>query len=261
MVLVENDVKQKNMLKAVIIEDEQKARRILQTLIEDNCTDIKVVGVAEDVPAGVKSIIQNKPDVVFLDIELPGFNGFELADFFDEINFEIIFTTAYSQYALQAFQMSAVDYLLKPIQIEQLVASVEKARKRRGQQVAEKLKILKENLSPNPHKKIALPIAEGYLFVEQDEIVYLEADNTYTTIYFTNGNKILVSRSLKEFVELISSPDFFKPHRSYYVNTTRIRQYNKQDGGSLVMENGHTIYIARDKKQEFIEFMQARGTI
>lgn len=258
MVIVENDLKESTVLKAVIIEDEQKARRILQTLIEENCDNIKILDTAEDVPSGVKAIIQHKPDVVFLDIELPGFNGFELADFFEEINFEIIFTTAYSQYALQAFQMSAVDYLLKPIQIDQLIAAVEKARKRRGLQVAEKMKVLKDNLSPSLSKKIALPIAEGYLFVEQDEIVYLEADNTYTTVYFTNGNKIVVSRSLKEFVELIASPDFFKPHRSYYVNAARIRQFNRQDGGSLIMENGHTIYIARDKKQEFLDFMQKR---
>jgi len=248
-------------LRAVIIEDEQKARRILQTLLEENCDNVKVVGIAEDVPTGVKTIIAENPDVVFLDIELPGFNGFELADFFTEINFEIIFTTAYSQYAIKAFQMSAVDYLLKPMQIDQLRNAVEKARKIRGAQMLEKIKALKENMADVGSKKIALPIAEGFLFVEQNEIVYLEADNSYTTIFFTNGNKILVSRNLKEFIALIDSPDFFKPHRSYYVNSIHIRQYNKQDNGSLVMNNGHTIYIARDRKQEFLDFMQHKGAL
>jgi len=248
-------------LRAVIIEDEQKARRILQTLLEENCDNVKVVGIAEDVPTGVKTIIAENPDVVFLDIELPGFNGFELADFFTEINFEIIFTTAYSQYAIKAFQMSAVDYLLKPMQIDQLRNAVEKARKIRGAQMLEKIKALKENMADVGSKKIALPIAEGFLFVEQNEIVYLEADNSYTTIFFTNGNKILVSRNLKEFIALIDSPDFFKPHRSFYVNSIHIRQYNKQDNGSLVMNNGHTIYIARDRKQEFLDFMQHKGAL
>ncbi len=248
-------------LTAVIIEDEQKARRILQTLLEENCEGIKVVGTAEDVPSGVKTIISQKPDVVFLDIELPGFNGFELADFFEEIKFEIIFTTAYSQYAIKAFQMSAIDYLLKPIQIDQLKDAVEKARKRKGIQMHEKMKVLKENLSGTNSKKIGLPIAEGFLFVEQDEIIYLEADNSYTTIHFANGNNIVVSRNLKEFVEIITSENFFKPHRSYYVNYKHIRQFNKQDSGSLIMTNGHTVYIARDKKQEFLEFMQQRGAL
>lgn len=245
-------------LRAVIIEDEQKARRILQTLLEENCEGIEVMAAAEDVPTGVKAIIAHKPDVVFLDIELPGFNGFELSDFFDEVKFEIIFTTAYSEYAIKAFQMSAVDYLLKPIQIDQLRSAVEKARERRGSQMDEKMKALKDNLQGRNMRKIALPIAEGLLFVEEKEIVYLEADNSYTTVYFSNGTKILVSKNLKEFTEIIDSPDSFKPHRSYYVNVNHIRQYNKADNGSLVLDNGHVVHIARDRKQEFLEFFQRR---
>lgn len=246
-------------MKAVIIEDEKKARRILQTLIEENCDGVEVVGVAEDVPTGVKTIIATKPDVVFLDIELPGFNGFELADFFEEINFEIIFTTAYSEYAIQAFQMSAVDYLLKPIQISQLVAAVEKAKVRNAQQMDEKISALKENLGKGGNGRIALPVAEGYMFVDQNEILYLEADNSYTTVYFSNGSKVVVSKNLKEFIGIINSPNFFKPHRSFYVNSNHIRQYNRQDNGSLLMDNGQTIYIARDKKIEFLEFMKLKG--
>ncbi|MBL7812231.1 MAG: response regulator transcription factor [Bacteroidetes bacterium] len=246
-------------MKAVIIEDEIKARRILQTLLEEHCPDVQVADAVGDVPNGVKAIMKHKPDVVFLDIELPGFSGFELADFIEDIQFEIIFTTAYDHYALQAFAMSAVDYLLKPIQITQLKSAVEKAKKRLGLQSAEKLKALKDNLSINGPRRIALPVAEGFLFVDQNEIVYMEADNTYTTIYFHNGSKTLVSRSLGEFVELIDSPDFYKPHRSYYVNLNHIRQYNKAEGGHLLMDNGHTVYIARDKKNEFLELMQQRG--
>lgn len=251
----------KNKLRAVIIEDEQKARRILQTLLEENCEAIEVVGLAEDVPTGVKMIVSQKPDVVFLDIELPGFNGFELADFFEEMPFDIVFTTAYSEYAIKAFQMSALDYLLKPIQIHQLQAAVEKVRMSVAVQTREKFDVFKNNYQSNGNKKIAIPIAEGFLFVEQNEIVYLEAENSYTTLFFANGNKIVVSRSLKEFIDLINSDEFFKPHRSYYVNSNHIRQYNRQDNGSLIMDNGHTIDIARDKKQEFLKYMQSKGAI
>lgn len=256
---MDNNEELKTPLRAVIIEDEQKARRILQTLLEENCEGVEVLAAAEDVPTGVKAIIAHKPDVVFLDIELPGFNGFELTDFFDEVKFEIIFTTAYSEYAIKAFQMSAVDYLLKPIQIDQLQSAVEKARQLRGIQMDEKMRALKENLSGSNRRKIALPIAEGLLFVDEDEIVYLEADNSYTTVFFSNGNKILVSRNLKEFIDIIDSPSFFKPHRSYYVNTNHVRQFNKADSGSLLMDNGHVIHIARDKKQEFLDYISKRG--
>lgn len=246
-------------LRAVIVEDEQKARRILQTLLLEHCTGIEVVGMAEDVPNGVKTIISTKPDIVFLDIELPGFNGFELADFFEKIDFEIVFTTAYSEYAIKAFQMSALDYLLKPIQISQLQQTIEKAREKKGILMNEKMAVFKANLGGGFAKKVALPIAEGYLFVDLNEIIYLEADNSYTTVFLVEDKKVLVSKSLKEFVEIISSDEFFKPHRSYYVNANHIRQYNRQDSGSLIMDNGDVIYIARDKKSEFLEFMQNRN--
>ena len=246
-------------LRAVIIEDEQKARRILSTLLKENCPDIEVCEQAEDLPNGVKAIVKHQPDVVFLDIELPGFSGFEIKDFIEEINFEIIFTTAYSEYALKAFELSALDYLLKPIQIEQLIKSVEKLKKRRGAQMLERLNALKENLIESSPKRIALPTAEGFLFVEENEIIYLEADNSYTTIFFTNGSKLIVSRNLGEFVELISSPHFYKPHRSYFINLNHIREYKKQDGGHLIMDNGDTVYIARDKKNEMLEIIKNRG--
>jgi len=248
-------------LKAVIIEDETKARNTLNLLLTEHCEGVTVCAMAEDVPNGVKAILKHKPDLVFLDIELPGFNGFELADFLEEINFEIIFTTAYSEYALKAFQMSAVDYLLKPLQIDQLQAAIDKVLKRQNLQMPERLDVLKGHLLESARKKIALPVAEGFLFVEQEEIIFLEADNTYTTVYFSNGSKVVVSKSLKEFTTIIASPDFFKPHRSYYVNANKIKRYNKQDGGHIVMENEHVIYLARDKKQAFLDFLKERGIV
>lgn len=249
------------LLNAIIIEDETKAQRILQTLLKEHCKGVEVLAVASDVVEGVKEIVAKKPDLVFLDIELPGYSGFELLDFFQKPEFGIIFTTAYSEFAIRAFELSAIDYLLKPLQISKLQTAVEKAKKEKGRQIMEKLFALKNNLQEEKSKKIALPVADGYLFAEEDEILYFEADNSYTTIFLTNGNKVLVSRGLKDFVELIQSKNFYKPHRSYYINLNQIRQYSKQDGGQIVMKNNDTIFVARDRKQEFLQLLSARGMV
>lgn len=246
-------------LSAIIVEDEAKAQRILKALIEENCRDVEVKDCVADIPSAVKSIIANKPDVVFLDIELPGFSGFELIDFFDKPEFRIIFTTAYSEYALKAFELSAIDYLLKPVQIDKLQLAVEKAKKEKELQTIEKISALKSNLQKQGSQKVALPVAEGFMFVELNEIIYFEADNVYTTIYLTNGNKFLVSKPLKDFVNLIDSQEFYKPHRSYYINIQHIRQYIKQDGGHIIMSNGDVIYIARERKQDFMDMLKANG--
>lgn len=260
MVFAENE-NNKIHLNAIIVEDELKAQRILNALISEHCENITVLDTVGDIPSAVKSIVANKPDVVFLDIELPGYSGFELVDFFENPEFEIIFTTAYSEYAIRAFELSAIDYILKPIQIDKLQNAIEKARREKGLQLLEKFQTLKSNLLENQNKKIALPLAEGYMFVEQNEIIYFEADNVYTTIYLVNGNKFLVSRPIKEFVGMIDSPDFVKPHRSYFINLNHIKQYIKQDGGHLIMQNGDIVYIARDKKQEFLQLLQERGLL
>lgn len=242
------------MLKTIIVDDEPKARRIMCALIEQHCPDLEILGTADDVPSAVKLINKTKPDLVFLDIEMPGFTGFQLMDFFETVDFQIIFTTAYSEYALQAFQVSAIDYLLKPIEVSALKDSVEKALKQQESlNQDQRLEALAANLNPNGAiKKIALPVADGFMFVEPEDVLYLKADGSYTNIYLVDGQKFLVTKKIKEFVRILNHPCFFKTHRSYLINLNQIKQYVKNDGGYIVMGNGDQVTLARDRKDEFL---------
>lgn len=248
-------------MRTLIVDDEAKARRILETLIKEYHPELEVVGHADDVPSAVQAIQTLNPELVFLDIEMPGYSGFQLFDFFPNPNFEIIFATAYSEYALRAFEVSAADYLLKPVQLDALARSIQKVVGKKSEELKPQrqasLDALKKNLQSGPSlSRIALPIAEGLQFVDIDEIQYFEADASYTHIYLTENRKLLVTKYLKHFIELIQDARFFKPHRSFYVNLNHVHQYLRQDGGSLVMKNGAVIHVARDKKDEFQEMLK-----
>jgi len=249
------------MLSCVIIDDEGKARRILEAMLKEHCPEVQVIAAAEDVPSGVKIIQKHNPDLVFLDIEMPGYTGFQLLEFFDQPTFEVIFTTAYSEYALQAFQVSAVDYLLKPIQIEQLKQAVDKAIRMHGNsQVIERLTALRENVEENTLQKIALPVSEGLRFVPLKEVLYLKADGSYTHIFLIDGTRILISKKIKEFENTLAPRNnFFRTHRSYIINLGRIKNYIRQDGGYIVMENGDEVDLSRDRKDEFQQLIEGSG--
>ena len=244
------------MLKAVIIDDEAKARRILESFIGDYCPGLSVVGTAPDVVQGVKLIQKENPDIVFLDIEMPGYNGFQLLEFFDEINFEVIFVTAYSEFALKAFQVSAVDYLLKPLQIDQLIKAVEKAEKIRGNSlIKERLETLKINLEENKIKKIVVPVSEGSLFVDVKDITHLKAEGSYVNIFLKDGNKILVSKNIKDYEnQLTEQEGFFRTHRSYLVNVNYIQSISP-DTSEAKLSNDAVICIARERKSDFTSFV------
>lgn len=242
------------MIRTIIIDDEAKARRIMATLLEEYCPNIKIVGQAEDVPSGVKLIQQEKPDLVFLDVEMPGYTGFQLLDFFDEINFEIVFTTAYTEYAIKAFQVSAVDYLLKPIQIDQLIKAVAKVQKK-STNISQKYISLKENLkSPIQVKKIALPISDGLLFVEVSNIIYLKAEGSYTHVILKD-QKIFVSKKIKEIENLLPPTPFFRTHRSYVIHLKFVKKFVKKDGGYIIMDNDDVVSISHANKEEFVKLM------
>jgi two-component system LytT family response regulator len=247
------------MYKSIIIDDEPKARQILQTLLEENCPEIEIVALAEDVPSGVKAIHQYKPDIVFSDIDMPGYNGFQLLEFVDKANFELIYCTGHDEFALKAFEVSAVDYLLKPIQISQLVNAVNKAIKLCNSatpQSTERFDTLRENLKTNTLKKIALPVSDGLIFIDIDNLMYLEADGAYTNVFLMDGNKLLISKKLKEFENILSNnKNFFRTHRSYIINVACIKQYIKSDGGSIMLQNNISIPVARERKEEFQTFI------
>ncbi len=248
------------MLKAVIIEDEARARNILRQLLEEYCPDVTCVAMADDVPSGVKAIYQHQPDIVFLDIEMPGQSGFQLFDFFDEISFEVVFTTAYDQYALKAFEVSAIGYLLKPIQIDQLIQTVLRIKKMKDTApIAERVQTLKMNInSPKGINRIALPSSEGLLFVETDEVIYLSAEGAYTTVVLTGGRKLVVSKNLKQLTDVLVNDCFFRAHRSFLLNLNHVRQYVRQDGGYVIMDTDKKIPLSTNKRKEFLEVYQIK---
>ncbi|MCU0440032.1 MAG: LytTR family DNA-binding domain-containing protein [Raineya sp.] len=245
------------MLKAIIIEDETKARRVLEELVKEYCPDVEILASVDSVPEGVKAIKKFEPNLVFLDIEMPQYNGFQLFDFIEDVNFEVIFTTAYQEYAIQAFEVSAIAYLLKPIQIEKLIQAIDKVKEKSSQQSKERIQVMKSALGQEKVSKVALPISEGFLFVELNDIMYLTAEGAYTTIILRDGRKFLVSRNIKSFEEIFHHSFFFRPHRSYLINLNAVKQFIRQDGGYILMENGDSVSISKEKKEDFLMAYQS----
>ncbi len=249
------------MLRTIIIDDEAKARRMLTTLLKENCPQVELVAEAADVPAGVKAIQQFQPHLVFSDIDMPGYNGFQLLDFVDKANFELIYCTGHDEFALKAFEVSAIDYLLKPVQIAQLVSAVQKAERlclsSAGQQ-AQRMHTLKENLREDVLTKMALPVTDGLLFVNIEDIIFLEAEGAYTYVNLKDGNKLIICKKLKEFENMLSNnKNFFRIHRSFLVNTTFIKQYLKSDGGSVLLQNNISVPVARERKDDFQRLVES----
>lgn len=246
-------------MKALIIDDEQRARNLLRILLEENCPQITEIAEAEDLPKGVALINRIQPDIVFLDIEMPGYSGIQILEFFtpEQITFEIIFTTAYSEYAIKAFELNAIDYLLKPLRHEQVENAVKKAADQIGKsRVSERLEELRNALNVNNIRKIGLPVSNGVLFIEVDDIIMMEADRMYTKVFTGKQGEHLVSKPLKFFTDhLAGLQEFYKPHRSYLINLKHIRQYVNQDGGYIIMDNDQTVSISKEKKEEFFQVM------
>lgn len=243
------------MLKALIVDDEAKARRILENLIQENFPDITLLESAANVPEALRMIHQQQPQLVFLDIEMPGYTGFQLLELIGKPNFEIIFTTAYADYALQAFEVSAVDYLLKPIRIQKLQLAVEKAIKRitTSGTTGENIVALQQNLQSNNLQRLAVPVADGLLFVNVDDLLLLEAEGAYTRLHLFNQPPLLISKMMKDFEAVLEQhPDFFRCHRSFLINMKHVMKYSRADGGSIVMRNEKEVLLARDKKETFL---------
>jgi len=250
-------------MKVIIIDDEPKARKLLEVLIKENCPRIETIFKAEDLLIGVELIKKEKPEIVFLDIEMPQHSGLEIVDFLDreELDFEIIFTTAYSEYAIKAFELSAIDYILKPIRPSKVIEAVDKAISSIGKsQINTKLDELKKALASSNFKKIGLPVADGIKFIEFDQIIMFEAEGMYTKITTTSESEILISKPLKHFVALLENiQNFYRPHRSYLINLKYIKQYVKSDGGYILMDNNKTVSISKEKREEFLTIVQNIG--
>jgi two-component system LytT family response regulator len=246
------------MITAIIIDDERKGRHALQQKLTDYCPQVNVVAEAENGSEGLKLIEQHDPAIVFLDIEMPMMNGFEMLQHLPDKNFHLIFTTAYDQYAIKAIKYAAFDYLLKPIDIEELQVTIKKAEEQIAlNNTAERLDTLSQNLaSKNQLQKIAIPTMEGLLFFNVSDIVYLEAESNYTTLHFINHPKLVASRTMREFEDMLPADIFFRTHNSFIINLNYIKRYLKGDGGQIEMQNGHFVDVARRKKEEFIKMIR-----
>lgn len=247
------------MLKTIIIEDEPAAANLLEEMLKDIEPPVEVIEKCSDLPSGVKSIRKYTPDIVFLDIELPVYSGLQLLDFFnpEEITFQVIFTTAYNEYAMKAFEMSAVDYLLKPLQEEKLHAAVRKAYSKQAPASLELLPALRENLQLNDSKKIVVPVANGFDVLNLKEICYFKAEGSYTNIFFADRSSLLVSKNLKHFEFIVSSINHFvRIHRSYIANINYVKKIIRKEGGILLLENKSELPVAEDKMEKIIELLQ-----
>lgn len=244
------------MLEAVIVDDELDSRNILKTYIEKYSKDIRVVDLCENIIEAEASINKHKPNLVFLDIEMPYGNGFDLIDKMGDIDFEIIFVTAFSQYAIQAFNLSAVHYILKPIDIDELNDAIEKARDKVSKKSTfDQNKILLENINhlSAQHKKIVLPLLDGFEVVPLKEILYCEAEDNFTCFHFRNGSKSLICRNLKFYEKNLSELGFCRIHRSSIINLEYVKKYIKGKGGSVFLEGGKELQVSNSRKEGFLK--------
>lgn len=248
-------------MKVIIIDDESRARNVLKTLLQEECSGVSIILEASNLIDGVGLIKSDKPTVVFLDVEMPQNSGLEILDFFknDVIDFQIIFTTAYSQYAIEAFRLSAIDYLMKPIDTDELQQSLLKATESiKEKNVAIKLQNLEKAFHQLSLNKIALEIPKGIIFTSHEDILYFEADGVYTKVFLKNGKSELICKTLKHFsVQLKDKPLFYKPHRSYLINLKFMNEVVKKEGLHIVMQNKKTIPIARDRKDSFLKMIDS----
>jgi two-component system LytT family response regulator len=248
------------MFKAIIVDDEQMARTVLRGILEENFADkIEVVAECKDVPEAVKAIHKYKPAIVFLDIEMPTYNGFDLLEFFDEgqIHFKIIFVTAYSEYSLQAFESSAVDYLLKPVRVEAVARALAKLEGLPAPPDESKhYQTLLENIQQPQDRKIILQTTDNVYVVRCSELLYIEAEGSYCNFYTETQGVILVSRRLAHFEYLEEVKAFFRAHRSYLINIEKIQRIDKRNF-TILMSNGKEVALAQDRKSELLARLEA----
>ncbi len=242
------------MIRSIIVDDELKSRESLRILVEDYCEGITVEATCQNVAEAVKAINNLKPDVVFLDIQLQRETGFDLLTSFKNFEFEVIFTTAYTEYAIKAFKFSAIDYLLKPIDIEELRKAIAKVNRSRDNAVTGRLEQLLQNLrndSPENYK-LALPTSDGLVFVKVNDILYCEASSNYTEIVMTDNKRYVVSRTLKEYDDLLGEQNFYRIHHSYLINLNGVKKYVRGEGGYVVMNNDKPLDVSKRRKEGFL---------
>lgn len=244
------------MIKAVLIDDIPAALKMLQSDLKNFCPEVEIIGTAGSVVGGAKLLRQVRPDVVFLDIELEDGSGFDLLQILPEVNFKIIFVTASDQHAIRAFRFSAIDYLLKPIDPDELKEAV---RKTLMADSKEKIDVLLDHWTDKPdNNRIALHSSDEIKVVDIRDIIRCESDNNYTTFHFNNKSKFLVTKTLKSFDQILSDKGFYRVHQSHLVNISHIKSYIKTEGGYLLMSDQSHVPVAVRKKAEVVDLLNRR---
>ena len=240
----------KMQIKTIIVDDEKHGRENLTGILTEHCPEIQILGEANSVDNAIVLIEKQMPDLVFLDIEMPGKNGFQLLEHFNDFRFEVIFVTAYGNYAIKAIRFSAADYILKPINYHELMVAVEKVATRIQQKQENlRMKQLVYNLSQPTNPRIGLPTSDRIEFVETQKIIRCQGEGNYTHIYFENNKHLLVAKTLVEFEELLDEHHFARVHKTHLVNMKHVVAYLKNDGGMLELTNGEKIGISRRRKE------------
>ena len=243
------------MINAILIDDEEHCRESLSIQLARYCPEVSLLATCASAAEGLQAVEQFHPDVVFLDVEMPRMNGFELLQQFTDIPFGVIFTTGYDVYAIKAIRFSALDYLLKPIDKDELIKAIAKIHAKPVPTINQQFDILLEKLGDKPVKlqKIALPSLEGFELVQLETILRCESDSNYTYVYLKNGRKILVSRTLKEIEELLDGHSFLRVHHSHVVNLNEIERYVRGEGGYLILSDTASVSVSRSRKDALLK--------
>lgn len=248
------------MIKAIIVDDEPDCCELLATLLNRYCVDVKILDICYSGEAAIQSINEYQPDILFLDIEMPFMNGFEVLERLTDINFDIIFTTSYDQYAIKAIRFSALDYLLKPIDREELQKSVQKAVQQSRHALPEQLTILLDKLKKPAQSisKVPIPTLEGFRLIAVDNILRCESEGNYTFLFLKSKEKVTASRTLKEMEEILEDFPFLRVHHSHIVHTREVEKYVRGEGGYLVMSDGTTVNVSRSRKDLLLKYFMGK---
>ncbi len=245
------------MKKILIIDDENRTRELIAKMIDSFGFDVQAIAEGENVQSGIAAIEKHQPDIVFLDIQMPDGTGFDVLASITNKNFEVVFITAHEEFAIKAIKFSALDYLLKPVDLSELKAAVEKAIntiKNKGEQA--QYEVLQHNMNPSQKKRLVLKTQESVHVVELDQIIRCESDRNYTSFYLLDGKKILVSKTLKEYETLLSGHNFLRVQQSHLINLNYIDRYDKKDGGAVVMKDGSEVPLSSAKREVFFQRLE-----
>ena len=244
-------------IKAILIDDEMTSLQNLKQKLEEFCKQVTVVAATQKPEEAIPLIRNLKPDVLFLDIEMPKMSGFRMLEELGDYNAEIIFTTAYNHYAIDAMRISAFDYLVKPVAIEELENAVHRLAEKKAMHTQERLHVLKDSINEAKcqENKIAVPVSDGFEFIVIKNILRIESSSSYSRIFFVEGKSFLVTKLLKDFEDILTPYQFFRVHNSHLINLNYIKKYLRGVGGQVLMDNGDLIDVSRRKKDEFISML------